>query len=84
MGAGYILDLRSMFTGSPFEKVLVETLQSQAMRLAVSLAMGPAPWMEGFLEGASGSEACWVLAAVAALSYPLIRLPCICPKLQAV
>jgi len=40
MAVGQILDLRPMSTGSPLDFVLVETLQSQAMRRAVSRAMG--------------------------------------------
>ena len=63
MGAGQILDLRPMFTGSPLEKVLVETLQSQAMRPAVSFAIGPAFWIVGFLEGIRRSEACGAMPA---------------------
>ena len=51
MALGHILDLRPMSVGSPFLVVLVVTLQSQAMRLAVSRAMGPVPFTVGLLVG---------------------------------
>ena len=52
MALGHILDLRPISTGSPFDAVIVEMLQSHAMRLAVSQAMGPAPITVGRVDGA--------------------------------
>ena len=51
MAGGHSLDLRPMSVGSPLMTVFVVILQSQAIRLAVSRAMGPAPFTLGRLGG---------------------------------
>ena len=57
MAFGHNLDRRPISVGSPLAVVFVLTLQSQAIRLAVSLAMGPAPLTVGRLDGVDNSEA---------------------------
>jgi hypothetical protein len=53
---GQSIDLRPMSVGSPLTVVMVLTLQSQAIRFAVSRAMGLAPFIVGRFEGVANSE----------------------------